>query len=134
MRYKITCPLKNFNGQSVGVVFKDSTAEIDDSNDAGRSAHAYFSRAGYRVEPIHDLPVDDDTEQDSGPFDPSDHKADEVLTFLDTASYEEAVRVLDAEADGKNRVTITGKRDEILANKTPTTPATADADQTGPQA
>ncbi|MEE4540984.1 hypothetical protein V2S66_03250 [Streptomyces sp. V4-01] len=134
MRYKITAPLKGFTGQSVGVAFQSGVAEVEDTSDAGRSAIAYFQRAGYRVDEISDgesaevlAPVDGDK-----PYDPAGHKADEVLAYLDGASYQEAVRVLDVEAaaDGKARVTITGKRDEILAAKTP---APAD-DQKGPQA
>lgn len=128
MRYKITAPLKNFTGQSVGIAFQSGVAEVDDTNDVGRSAIAYFQRAGYRVDEIRDedrvevlAPADDDQRHGDGPYDPAGHKADEVLAYLDGASYEEAVRVLDAEAaaDGKARVTITGKRDEILAAKTP---------------
>lgn len=134
MRYKITAPLTGFTGQSVGVVFKDSAAETDDTTDAGRSALAYFKRAGYSVEPIRDQTEKDEAEQDSGPFDPSGRKADEVLAYVGAASYEEAVRVLDAEANGKNRVSIVGKRDDILADKTPITPAAAGDDQKGPQA
>lgn len=134
MRYTITAPLKGFTGQSVGVAFQGGTAQVSDDNDGGRSALAYFHRAGYRVEEVTDE-APKPAKNDAGggeAFDPSGHKADEVLTYLDSASYEEAVRVLDAEgsADGKQRVTITGKRDEILAGKTP---APADT-QEGPQA
>lgn len=139
MRYKITAPLANFTGQSVGVAFQAGTAEVDDTSDAGRSALAYFQRAGYRVDEVRDeeseevlAPVADDSVQGDGPYDPAGHKADEVLTYLDGASYEEAVRVLDAEAaSNKARITITGKRDEILAAKNPATPA---GDQNGAQA
>ncbi|WP_435112026.1 hypothetical protein [Nocardiopsis synnemataformans] len=53
----------------------------------------------------------------AGPFDPSADGVDAVLAYLDTADYDEAVRVLDAEADGKARSTILGKREEILAAK-----------------
>lgn len=136
MRYKITAPLKGFTGQSVGVVFKDGVAEIDDTTDGGRSALAYFQRASYRVDPTRDdePAAPDPAVGGDEPFDPSDHKADEVLSHLGTASYEEAVRVLDAEAAGKDRVTVTGKRDEILTGKAPTTPAAAGDDQKGPQA
>lgn len=52
-----------------------------------------------------------------GSFDPAQHNADEVLAHLDTADEAEARRVLDAEAEGKNRKGITGQRDQILDSK-----------------
>jgi len=129
-RFEVRAPLPQFTGNVVGVDFVAGIAEVDTDNDAGRSAYAYFERAGYRLSPVQAEPEPSSTPEDDGPFDPSEHKADEVLAFLDSASYEVAVRVLENETAGKNRVTITGKRDEILADKTP---APAD-DQEGPQA
>lgn len=135
--FEVKAPVKDFTGQVAGIGFRAGSATVNDGNDAGRAALAYFKRAGYRVDEVHDDEQDGPQTPPAGDaesFDPSDHKADEVLTFLAAASYEDAVRVLDAEAEGKKRVTITSARDEILAAKTPTTPAAADDDQKGPQA
>jgi hypothetical protein len=41
-------------------------------------------------------------------FDPAVHTVDEVIAHLEGADDEERQRVLDAEADGKQRVTIAG--------------------------
>lgn len=41
-------------------------------------------------------------------YDPSDYNVDEVVTYLESADEGERERVQDAEAKGKNRVTITG--------------------------
>ncbi|MFI8531799.1 hypothetical protein ACIGMX_16355 [Streptomyces aquilus] len=49
-------------------------------------------------------------------FDPADHKVDEVLDYLATATEEEALRVLDAEGAAKKpRTSIVGARDGVLA-------------------
>lgn len=123
MTIKVTAPLKDFTGTVVGVDFKGGIAEFDAGTDAGRAAYAYFDRAGYGMErlgesePAKTPPLGDD------PYDPAEHSVDEVLAHLDTADADEALRVLDAEGDGKNRVTITGKREAILADKTPAAPA-----------
>ncbi|MEV0441809.1 hypothetical protein AB0I84_05860 [Streptomyces spectabilis] len=51
----------------------------------------------------------------AGLFDPRQHTNKEVLAYLDTASYEEAVRVLDAEAnEGENRAGIGKQREQLL--------------------
>lgn len=128
MRYEVTCPLKGFTGNVVGVDFADGVGHSDTAHDAGRAAYAYFERAGYRlttvVEPEPDSgPASSDDEE----FDPSEHKADEVIDYLDTADADEAQRVLDAEAAGKNRSTITTKGAAILAAKTPSAPAADDS-------
>lgn len=119
---KVTAPLKGFTGKVVGIEFRDGVAELDNSTDHGRAAYAYFDRHSYRLEPDQLDEEQDDggqTPSDDPSFDPAAHSVDEVLDYLDRASYEETVRVLDAEADGKDRVTITGKRDALLADKTP---------------
>jgi hypothetical protein len=54
---------------------------------------------------------DDDT------FDPGEHTVTDVLTYLDTADRDEAVRVLDAEAAGQARKGISSERETILASK-----------------
>lgn len=61
-------------------------------------------------------PVEDEDGQENGdaPFDPSSAKVDEVLAYLATADEPEALRVLDAEAAGKDRATITKQREDIL--------------------
>jgi hypothetical protein len=137
MKIKVTAPLKNFTGTVVGVDFKAGTAELETDNDAGRAAYAYFDRAGYRMEGVSDPEKEPGTPPpapngDDEPYDPAEHSVDEVLAHLDAVTYEEAARVLDAEAEGKNRVTITGKRDAVLADKTPAAPA--EDDSKGPSA
>lgn len=135
-RFEVRAPLPQFTGTVVGVDFKAGIAQVDTDNDAGRSAYAYFERAGYRL-----APAEPETEAD-GPqfppppewFDPAAHPVEEVLAHLNEADTEEATRVLDAEAAGKKRVTITAKREEILAAKTTTTPPQGDTDQKGPDA
>lgn len=130
MIIKVSAPVRDFTGNIVGVDFKDGTAEVDTDTDAGRSAYAYFDRAGYRMERTAEA---EPASAPPGPtgnhelYDPAGHSVDEVLTYVDEASYEEAERVLDAEAAGKNRVTITGKRDTVLADKTPAAPAGDDS-------
>lgn len=124
MRYEVTCPLKGFTGNVVGVAFVDGVGHSDTAHDAGRAAYAYFERAGYRLAPV------EESEQDGPPgevFDPSEHKVDEVIDYLDTADADEALRVLDAEAAGKNRSTITTKAEAILAATTSTAPAGDDS-------
>lgn len=57
---------------------------------------------------VADRPSDTETSESTGPqFDPSHHTVDEVTAYLDSASAEEHQRVLDEEAAGKNRTTIT---------------------------
>lgn len=60
--------------------------------------------------------------EDSGPpeapqeaYDPAGHTAPEVLEYLKGVGYQEAVRVLQAEVDGKNRKGITSLTDDILS-------------------
>lgn len=136
MIIKVSAPLSGFTGNIVGVDFKDGTAEVDTDTDAGRAAYAYFDRAGYRMDratgPEQDPGTPSAPNDDDEPYDPAEHSVDEVLAHLDAVTYEEAARVLDAEAEGKNRVTITGKRDAVLADKTPAAPA--EDDSKGPSA
>lgn len=129
MKMKVTSPVKNFTGIVVGVDFKAGVAEFEKDTDAGRSAYAYFDRADYRVEPISEAEPESQTPPpaDDKPYDPAEHGVEEILAYLDGASYEEAVRVLDAEAAGKNRVTITSRREAVLAAKTPAAPAGDDS-------
>lgn len=51
------------------------------------------------------------------PFDPGKATVEEVLDYLGTAEQPDKVRVLDAEAAGKERSTILSKREEILGEK-----------------
>jgi trigger factor len=46
-----------------------------------------------------------------GTFDPADHNVEEVQIYLDDANDAERERVLAAEKDGKNRKTLTGKKE-----------------------
>lgn len=48
-------------------------------------------------------------------FDPSGHNVDDVLAHLADASEAETARVLDAEADGKGRKSLTEQREQLLA-------------------
>lgn len=52
----------------------------------------------------------------SAPFDPNEHKNDEVLAYLGTATEAETLRVLDLEAVGQNRSGILKGRDKLLAD------------------
>ncbi|MDX2520589.1 MULTISPECIES: hypothetical protein [Streptomyces] len=60
-------------------------------------------------------------EKEDGPvapavFDPREHTNREVLAYLETVDYEEALRVLDVEAnDGENRAGIGKNREQLLA-------------------
>lgn len=128
MLFKVTAPLKQFTGKVVGVEFRQGRAEVDTGSDFGRAAYAYFNRHGYRLDAEPAEPQDNGGQvpPDDGPFNPSGRSVDDVLAHVTAAPYEEAVRVLDAEAAGKNRVTITGKRDALLADKQPTTPPAGD--------
>lgn len=47
------------------------------------------------------------------PFDPSAHTAPEVVAYLGRAEKHEALRVLDAEAEGKKRSTVLAERDAV---------------------
>ncbi|MER6515190.1 hypothetical protein ABT158_50955, partial [Nonomuraea sp. NPDC001636] len=98
----------------------------DDSTKDGRAAIEYFRRQGYALTPdAEDEPADEERQDGpQEPFDPAAHDVADVLAYLEDADLEEALRVLDAEATArKSRTTITGKRDEILAAKTPAAPA-----------
>lgn len=53
----------------------------------------------------------------SGMFDPATHDVPEVLLYLDGAGHDEAQRVLDEEAGGKERKGILSQREEILARE-----------------
>jgi hypothetical protein len=130
-KYKIEAPVRSFSGDSVGVAFTKGTGFVDDSTKEGRAALEYFRRHGYGVA-LSDGKTDEERAQEivtgtpAQPepivpvetFDPAKSGVDDVLAYLDTADLEEATRVLDAEAAAtKPRVSITGKRDEILAAK-----------------
>lgn len=130
-KYQIEAPVRSFSGVSVGVQFDRGTGYVTPDTKEGRAALEYFRRHGYGValaeefteaervqalatgNPPQREPLDDE-------FDPGEHKAEAVLAHLDAADHAEALRVLDAEAAGKNRTTITGKRDDILAAKNET--------------
>ncbi|MFD6684173.1 hypothetical protein, partial [Micromonospora parva] len=63
-------------------------------------------------------PKEQENEQpDAGPFDPADHSVPEVLDYLETASLEEAERVLQAESEGKARTTVLHPGGPLLARK-----------------
>ncbi|MGW3410247.1 hypothetical protein [Streptomyces sp. NPDC000888] len=56
-----------------------------------------------------------DPEEPTVLFDPSEHSNREVLAYLDTVGEEEAIRVLDEEAAGENRAGIRKNREAVLA-------------------
>ncbi|MFI8104710.1 hypothetical protein [Streptomyces sp. NPDC086023] len=114
MRYRITAP-EPVSGGVCGVGFANGQAIAD--GDRHRRALAYFRQAGYHVEPEDEAPaapaaeVPETPAVDEGdlPFDPSQHTVDEVGEYLTSVAddEEETMRVLLAEAEGKNRKTIT---------------------------
>ncbi|MFF3857526.1 hypothetical protein, partial [Micromonospora sp. NPDC002575] len=55
-------------------------------------------------------------EPEDGPaFDPTGYQVKDVLAYLQDATEEEAMRVLDAEAAGENRKGIASQRETVLA-------------------
>jgi hypothetical protein len=124
--FKVTAPAAGYEGMVGNVRFVDGEASIDE--DRNPAELAYCRGAGYRVEDAKQAPDNSgqaEASQDGGegqdggdkPFDPADHNADEVLAYLNEADEAEAVRVLDAEAAGKDRRGIASQRDAILASK-----------------
>jgi hypothetical protein len=87
----------------------------EDAEQAARRAPRRSGPLSTRTAQTRPAPKPSSTEP--GQFDPSADGVDAVLAYLGTADYDEAARVLDAEADGKARSTILGKREEILAAK-----------------
>jgi hypothetical protein len=108
--FNVTTPNQGYSGPVGAVQFHDGHAVID--GDRYPAELAYCRGAGYHVEEIDTAPP-----LPPGPFDPSRHNADEVLAYLGDADEADALRVLDAEVEGKNRKGITGQRDAILASK-----------------
>lgn len=123
--FKVRAPLPNFNGTVAEVYFRDGEAEITTDNDLGRAAYAFFDRNGYRMDLVEDTDSSKADTKDSGTgsasdddtFEPGEHTVTDVLTYLDTADRDEAVRVLDAEAAGQARKGISSERETILASK-----------------
>lgn len=66
---------------------------------------------------VHSEPATTDDQGAGEPFDPAVHDVHQVLAHLETASHDEALRVLDAEAgpEGKQRKGILNNREDILA-------------------
>ncbi|MCX4540493.1 hypothetical protein [Streptomyces sp. NBC_01565] len=111
MKYRITAP-EPFSGGIAGVGFANGHGLADADKD--RRALAYFRQAGYVVEAVEEPapePAPEPVETDEGDveFDPAQHNVDEVIDYLDSVAddEEETMRVLLAEAEGKNRKTIT---------------------------
>lgn len=109
-RYKVTAPEPNYVGSIGAVQFEDGAAVIDEDIHPG--VLAYCRGAGYRVEAEQPEAADPEV-----PFDPSSNGVPTVLAYLADADVDEATRVLDAEAAGKNRKGITDQRDAILESK-----------------
>lgn len=149
-QFEISAPVRTYTGDVVGVPFRNGTGYVTDGSDEGRSALAYFQRSAYGIRevengdaPIVVAPAADPAPEGvtggsiaqtgalaEGPFDPSEHNTADVLSFLDGATAEEAERVLDAEAAGKNRASITRHREAVLASKQPA-PADDNTDPKG---
>lgn len=138
--FQIDAPVRTFTGEVVGVSFRNGTGYVNNGSDEGRAALAYFHRSEYGIREVEhgDAPIivaaADETPAgvtggsiaqtgglNPGQFDPGEHNAPEVMSYLDGATAAEAERVLDAEAAGKNRAGITRQREAILAAKQPTT-------------
>lgn len=56
-------------------------------------------------------------------YDPSEHNVDEVVAYLEGAGEDEQLRVLEAEEQGKNRVTITSWSPVTAPDETDSAPA-----------
>jgi hypothetical protein len=120
-KFNVSAPEADYAGTVGKVQFRGGKAVIDE--DRNPAELAYCRNAGYLVEDDEHAP--DETASGNGegqgdgdkPFDPADHNADEVLAYLKDADEAEAVRVLDAEAAGKERKGITNQREQILASK-----------------
>ena len=121
-QFTVIAPESGASGESLGVVFTDGVGHVNDGSKKGRAAIEYFRRRGYTLTPIVDEePQDPEGEQETGDtppppqFDPSEHNADEVLSYLDSLGTDDSdavaefQRVIAAERDGKNRKTITDK-------------------------
>lgn len=87
--------------------FKDGVATTDKTLSAGHKA--YFKKLGFKVSGSRAQSTES---ADEGPFDPSKHSVDEVLAYIGVADGADPVtagefeRVIQAEADGKNRSTL----------------------------
>ncbi|WP_405676904.1 hypothetical protein OG292_19880 [Streptomyces sp. NBC_01511] len=128
--FQVEAPVRNYTGDVAGVPFQKGTGHVADDTKGGRAALEYFRRRGYGVTAVEGVGAEVATPSDPpvtvppAEFDPSEHSVEDVLVHVGEADYAEALRVLDAEAFGKNRVTITKQSDEILAAKTtPSAPA-----------
>lgn len=111
--FNVTAPEAAYAGTVGKVQFHDGKATIDEG--AHPAELAYCRSAGYGVEEVST--AGDEPTPSDGPFDPAEHNADEVLAYLSDADEAEALRVLDAEAAGKDRKGITARRDAILDSK-----------------
>ncbi|TDB86278.1 hypothetical protein E1264_18460 [Actinomadura sp. KC216] len=114
-KYKVTTPAAGHTGLVGKVHFVDGAAEVD--GDANPAELAYFRAQGYGVEEVSPRPDAPAEATETGPFDPSKRDVQAVLLYLDGAGEAEALRVLDAEADGKARKGILDHRDEILTRE-----------------
>lgn len=89
MQYRITCPVKGYNGNVVGVMFDKGVAVTD-----GVGTLAYFKRHGYKIEEVEEAEepgIEDDGDQgsdDDAPKGPNlaDMKVDELKAFAEAES------------------------------------------------
>ena len=116
MKFKVTAPAADYNGRTGNVQFSNGVAVIDD--EANPMELAYCRGAGYSVEPAeHQEPAEPVADPEPAPFDPSQHDITTVLGHVEGADADEATRVFDAEAAGKNRKGVMDNRDAVMARK-----------------
>jgi len=116
MRFKVTAPTEDYSGKTGDVQFSQGSAVIDEQ--ANPMELAYCRNAGYSVEPVQEeKPADPVPEPEPVPFDPSQHDIPTVLGHAEAADADEATRVFDAEAAGKNRKGVMDNRDAVMSRK-----------------
>lgn len=105
-------------GDQIAVEDAEKLGIVDGRLDEKAAEAAANKMAGARPNKGASTPAVVTVNRDDGtPFDPSAHKAEDVIEYLQTAEKHEALRVLEAEAEGKKRSTILTKRDEVEARE-----------------
>ena len=98
---------------------KTLTAEPGQTYDIKQAeGHRQIQPDGQFTEAELPMPPDGDWRSpEDKPFDPGDHDVPAVLDYLDDADHDEALRVLNSEAAGKNRKGVVDQREAILDSK-----------------
>lgn len=100
MATTITSPIKGFTGRThfgpFSLDFKNGVAEVPEGESLPAGTRAYLDSRGYTVE--------EQAQEDEGPFDPAKHNQDQVIEYLEREDVddEERARVLAAEASREN--------------------------------